>query len=102
MKTASRFFSMLLIAGLLGTSLTAFSERLLHAAPSEAQTTAMVNVNKASSEELQSVRGIGPKLAERILKFRQEKGKFEHLEDLKQVNGIGEAKFEKIKNQIAV
>lgn len=88
-------------AGLLGGSTWLPSERL-HAAPSQVQNTAVVNLNKASAEEMQAVRGIGPKLAERIIKFREEKGKFQKIEDLLQVNGIGEAKLEKIKNQVTV
>jgi comEA protein len=62
-----------------------------------------VNVNSASLEELQKVKGIGPVMAERIMTYRQSNGgKFKTLEELRQVKGIGEAKFEKIKSQITV
>ena len=69
-----------------------------------AQVTAatIVSLNKAGLDELQTVRGIGPALAERIMKYRDEHGKFEHVEDLVNVRGIGEAKFQKIKNQISI
>ena len=62
----------------------------------------VVNLNKASLEELQIVRGIGPAIADRIMQYRQEHGRFEKLEDITQVKGIGEAKFQKIKTQITI
>ena len=61
-----------------------------------------VSINKADSEELQTVRGIGPAMAERIISYRQANGGFKTLEDLKEVRGIGDAKFEKLKNQITL
>ena len=67
-----------------------------------AQQTVVVNLNTSTSEQLQTIRGIGPALAERILNYRKEKGKFAKAEDLMNVRGIGEAKFEKIKNQVSI
>ena len=61
-----------------------------------------VNINKATIEELQSIRGIGPALAERIVNHRDANGKFQSYDDLVEVRGIGEAKLERIKNQIAL
>lgn len=61
-----------------------------------------VNINTASSTELQSLNGIGNVLAERIVQYRQEKGKFKRIEDLKNVSGIGEKKYEGIKDAIRV
>lgn len=61
-----------------------------------------VNVNTASAEELQTVRGIGPSLAERIVEYRNQNGKFQKVEDLVNIRGIGEAKFQKIKTQVSV
>lgn len=51
------------------------------------------NLNSASRKELESVPGIGPALAERILQYRTEHGKFSRYEDLLKVAGIGEAKL---------
>ena len=62
----------------------------------------LVNVNQAGSEELQTVRGIGPVIAKRILDYRAEHGKFAKIEDLTSVHGIGQAKFEKIRTQVSV
>ena len=61
-----------------------------------------VSINKAGLEELQTVRGIGPALAERIMNYRQANSGFKSLEELKEVRGIGDAKFEKLKSQITM
>ena len=63
---------------------------------------ALVSINKASANELESVRGIGPMLAKRIIEDRQAKGRFEQLEDLVRVPGIGQAKLERIKSQLTL
>ncbi|HWO97945.1 MAG TPA: helix-hairpin-helix domain-containing protein [Bacillus sp. (in: firmicutes)] len=62
----------------------------------------LVNINSASSEELQSLPGIGPAKAEAIITYREEQGGFQKKEDLMNVSGIGEKSFEKIKEHIAV
>ena len=62
----------------------------------------LVSINKADASELESIRGIGPMLAQRIVQFRESNGRFEHLEDLTRVPGIGPAKLEKIKDQITL
>lgn len=61
-----------------------------------------ISINKADSEELQTVRGIGPSLAERIVEYRTANGGFKSLDQLKEVKGIGDLKFEKIKDQITL
>ncbi len=61
-----------------------------------------VNINKASQEELDSLPGIGPSTASKILEYRRENGNFKNIEDIKGVSGIGESKFEKIKEMITV
>ena len=61
-----------------------------------------VSINKADAEELQAVKGIGPSLAERIIEYRESNGGFKSLEQLKEVRGIGDAKFEKLKGQITL
>ena len=62
----------------------------------------VVNLNTASSEELQTLRGVGPAIAGRILQYRQEHGRFEKVEDLANVHGIGAAKLEKMKSEITI
>lgn len=103
MKQPNRWFLVVLTGLLLSGSLMGPLGRL-HAAPAakEAGQVALVNVNRADASELESIRGIGPMLAERIIKHREANGRFEHLEDLTKVPGIGQAKFEKIKSQITL
>lgn len=62
----------------------------------------IININKADENELQSLNGIGESLASSIVEYRKENGKFETIEDLKNVPGIGESKFENIKAYIKV
>ena len=101
-KANNRLVILIVAAGLFGGSLLACIDRV-QAAPSEAAAKQVsVNINKADTAELESIRGIGPMLAERILQYRQANGRFERLEDLVQVPGIGQAKFEKIKDQITL
>jgi len=61
-----------------------------------------VDINTADLDQLQTLRGIGPALAQRIIDFREENGPFRSVEDLLQVKGIGEATLEKFRDDIAV
>ena len=62
----------------------------------------MVNINTANELELEKVPGIGSVLAKRIVEYRKENGKFNSIEDIKNVTGIGSSKFNNIKNYICV
>ena len=63
----------------------------------------LVNINKASAEIIQEhLKGIGAKKAEAIISYRTEHGEFKNLEDIKEVKGIGDALFEKIKADISL
>ena len=59
-----------------------------------------VNINTATQTQLETLPGIGPSTAMKILDYRKEKGKFTKIEEIKEVGGIGEAKFDKIKDLI--
>ena len=61
-----------------------------------------VNINTANQSELDSLPGIGPSLAERIIEYREENGNFKNIEDLQNVKGIGDAKFADIKDKVTV
>ncbi|HUQ87335.1 MAG TPA: helix-hairpin-helix domain-containing protein [Vicinamibacterales bacterium] len=61
-----------------------------------------INLNTATLEQLQTLPGIGPKTAERILEYRTKSGSFKRIEDLMNVKGIGEKSFLKIKPLVAV
>ncbi|MGW8459821.1 helix-hairpin-helix domain-containing protein [Bacillus atrophaeus] len=63
---------------------------------------ALININTASLEELQAISGVGPSKAEAIIAYREENGKFQAVEDITNVSGIGEKSFEKIKSAITV
>ena len=62
----------------------------------------MVDLNTATLKQLDSLPGIGPAIAERILKFRRKNGPFKRIEDLMNVRGIGEKKFLKLRDRIEV
>lgn len=61
-----------------------------------------VNINTASIEELVKINGIGNSKAESIIKYRNENGSFSAIEDIKNVSGLGDAIFNKIKDYITV
>ena len=61
-----------------------------------------VNINTASQTELETLNGVGPSTALKIINYREENGNFEKIEDIKNVPGIGEAKFESLKDSICV
>ena len=62
----------------------------------------MVNINTASSAQLQSLSGIGPSTAEKIIEYRNQNGDFLKIDDLKKVSGIGEKTFAKFKDKICI
>ncbi len=62
----------------------------------------IVNINTATQTELETLPGIGPSTALKIINYRKENGKFSSIEDLKNVNGIGDNKFEALKKYITV
>ena len=61
-----------------------------------------VNINTATIEELDTLPGIGPSIAQRIIDYRTTHGPFQSVEDIKNVRGIGDATFEKLKDKITV
>jgi competence protein ComEA len=61
-----------------------------------------VNINTASIAELDTLPGVGPAIAQRIVEYRAEHGDFAAPEDIMNVKGIGPATFEQLKGQITV
>lgn len=71
-------------------------------AAAPAPESAKININTATSEELQELDGVGEATAEKIIKEREENGPFATVEDIMRVPGIGEKKFEAMRNDITV
>lgn len=70
--------------------------------PAHASTAATVDLNAASSAELQVLPGIGPATATRIIEYRQKNGDFQKIEELMNVQGIGEKTFLQLRPLITV
>ena len=61
-----------------------------------------ININTANETELDSLPGIGPAKALEIIKYREKNGRFKSIEEIKNIKGVGEASFEKLKDSIKV
>jgi len=62
----------------------------------------LLDLNRATEEDFVALPGIGPRLAERIMAYRQSVGLFHSLDELRQVKGIGSKKFERIRPLVTV
>ncbi len=62
----------------------------------------LVNLNTATEEELDTLPGVGPSTAQKIIAYREENGGFQSVEQLNDVSGIGDATFEKLKDLVTV
>ncbi len=99
--------TMLLLAVALSLSLSgALAQSRTTARPESAAKVAeagkTVNINQATAEQLTTINGVGPVMAQRIVEFRQKNGAFKKVEDLLSVKGIGEKKLDKMRGQISL
>jgi competence protein ComEA len=98
-----------MVAGLMGLSSTAMAAE--KSAKTSGQTTtvsatvgseAKVNINTASAKELTTLGGVGAKLAERIVEYREAHGPFKKPEDLRKVEGVGKAMWERNRERVVI
>jgi len=62
----------------------------------------LININTASQSELETLDGVGPKTAEKIIEYRETNGPFKSIEAIMDVNGIGEGKFAQMEDNISI
>lgn len=70
--------------------------------PDTSSSSALVNINSATQAELETLPGIGPSTAAKIIDYRNKNGDFKNIEDIMDVSGIGESKFNNIKDYICI
>ncbi len=95
-KRTTVAWALILCLGLLLTPVAALAQK------GKAVSTEKVNLNTATLEQLQTLPGIGPAMAKRVIEYRSKVGKFTKIEEIINVKGIGEKKFQKIKDRLVV
>jgi competence protein ComEA len=90
------------VAAVLATALAVLAVPGIVAAADKAQPTGKINLNTASVEQLQSLPGVGPALAARIVEHRQKSGAFRTTQELMNVKGIGEKNLARIEQWLTV
>ena len=71
-------------------------------APSPSSSASLININSATQADLETLPGIGSSTALKIINYREKNGEFKSIEDIMNVPGIGEAKFNNIKDYICI
>ena len=61
-----------------------------------------ININTADEKTLDELPGVGPTMAKRIVEYRETEGAFQSIEDIKKIKGIGEAKFNRMKDKLCL
>jgi competence protein ComEA len=91
-----------MLAFVLAVPALALAQNAPTTASSSSEKTTPININTATVAEFEALPGIGPKMAQRIVEYRDKNGAFKKLEDLMNVKGIGEKNFLKLKAQLTV
>ncbi|MGD0308397.1 MAG: helix-hairpin-helix domain-containing protein [Acidobacteriota bacterium] len=89
-------WTLILCLGLVLASTSVLAQK------SKSTLTEKVNINTATAEQLQTLPGIGPALAKAIIDHRTKNGKFGKIEELINVKGVGQKKFQKMKDRLVV
>ena len=101
MRTASRS-TRTLLGGLIVALAVSLAASAVAAADSKPTFTGVVNVNTASSEQLQLLPGIGEARARAIVSMRKQNGGFKSLEQLTEVKGIGDAMLDRLRPHLSL
>jgi competence protein ComEA len=96
-----RMFALAAMFSCLAGSVLAQTSAQAPAVKSE-KTPVLVNLNSATVSQLQMLPGIGAKTAERIVQYREKNGPFKKIEELMNIQGIGEKTFLRLKPQLTV
>jgi competence protein ComEA len=102
MRTATMLTFALLVSALSAVPLAHQSSKPTQNGSAAKAASAPININTATAAELETLPGVGPATAARILEYRQKNGPFKKIEDLMNVRGIGEKTFLTLKPMIAV
>ena len=86
----------------IGEKIEILVEQRQESALENKENSTKININSATIEELDTLPGVGEATANKILNYRNENGKFNSIEEIKNVNGIGDKKYEEIKDLISV
>ena len=87
---------------MIGPDLNMQNGQPSHGSQTESVGDGRININTATAQQLQMLSGIGEVIAQRIVDYRETNGAFATIEDIMNVSGIGEKKFEQIKEYIKV
>ena len=94
-----RFGAAIILAALLAAPVARADQAQ---APAKSAPATLVNINTAPADQLEGLPGVGPKMAARIVEYRQKNGGFKKPEDLMNIPGIGEKNFLKLKPLVTV
>lgn len=85
-----------------GAALTAEKSNHTSTVSATVGSDAKININTASVKELMTLKGVGHKVAERIVAYREANGQFKKSEDLKKVEGVGQSLWERNRERIVL
>ena len=90
-----------ILAGILISLFIHFPQKA-SAGPVQSAAVSYVNINSADAQELSRLPGIGASYAQRIIEYRTQNSGFKSVDELKNIKGIGEKKFEKLKRFVVL